>query len=151
MTIWLPHSVMYFTFQLWPPSRLVWKFTTSVLDLWPCLENSATLDDYLGPGLQWCVSNGWRKHISRQVGPEFNKAGLLRTVLARADRLCAHTAQTAWCPVSRSRKATPPLFCQSLLLVTRMKSSWVHVTIRGRQGFLNLQDWRRIFFFFNAN
>lgn len=50
--------------------------------------------------------------------------------------------------VNKSHAST---FCESLLLVTKMKSSWVDVTIRGRQGFLNLLDWRQIFFIANWN
>lgn len=47
---------------------------------------------------------------------------LLRTVLARADRLCAPTAQTAWWPVSRSTEATPPLFVKAYYWSQRWKA-----------------------------
>lgn len=75
---------------------------------------------------------------------------LLRTVLARADRLCAPTAQTTWWPVSRSRKATPPLFVKAYYWSQRWKAVELMWQSEADKVFLIFKT-DIGFFFFNAN
>lgn len=81
------------------------------------------------------------KQVQRptQLFPQINSFSQSRPSLE------AHEANCMVASV-RFNKSHAPTLCQSLLLVTKVKSSWVDVTIKGRQRFfLSPQDWHRIF------